>query len=296
MHLGILAAVTVTVTAALAAPLPASARAEPARSGPWSLELVDEGGAVLPTFVERGRAYVLGALGQRYLLRVRNESARRVEVVASVDGRDVLDGRPAAWAKRGYVVEPYGEVTIDGFRLSDASVAAFRFSSVPRSYAARMGDARDVGVVGVAVFAERHRPPPRWYGPRPYEREHDHRAAPGARSDAAPAPTPEAHAGAPSAGSQAPADAHASRRPGLGTEFGEERESHVYGVSFERASARPAAQLTLRYDDREGLLAAGVDVDGRRGWRGDEAWTRRAAEPFRRDPPFSEPPPGWRPW
>lgn len=127
----------------------------PAHQGPWSIELTDEWGRTLPTFEHRGRTFVLGEPGQSYLLHVRNRSGGRVEVVASVDGRDVTDGRPAAFERRGYLVEPYGEVTIDGYRLSRASVAAFRFGSVARSYAASKGDARDVGVVGVAVFPER---------------------------------------------------------------------------------------------------------------------------------------------
>lgn len=82
----------------------------------------------------------------------------------------------------------------------------------------------------------------------------------------------------------------ASRRPGLGTEFGEEHESHVRVVSFDRASRRPDVVLTMRYDDRAGLLAAGVDVD-RRG--PDEAELRRTADPFRRSAGYARPPPGW---
>jgi hypothetical protein len=81
-------------------------------------------------------------------------------------------------------------------------------------------------------------------------------------------------------------------RPGLGTEFGEERDSPVRLVSFERASPRPDALLAVRYDDREGLLAAGVDVDGSRWARHDDVWLRSTAEPFRGS--FAEPPPGWR--
>jgi hypothetical protein len=260
---------------------------EPARAGPYALELLDAAGHPLPTFEHRGRTYVMGVLGERYALRVRNGSDRRVEVVASVDGRDVIDGRPATREKRGYVVDPHGEVLVDGFRLSGESVAAFRFSSVPRSYAARMGDARDVGVVGVALFAERERPRP---PPPPYRSPWDSGSSDGSRGAATPpSAAPESEA---AAGSRP--DAKAARRPGLGTEFGEERRSEAYAVTFERASARPEASLTLRYDDRDGLLAAGVDVDRHR--LDDEAWTRRTAEPFRRDPPFSEPPPGWRRW
>jgi hypothetical protein len=100
--------------------------------------------------------------GERYLLRVHNASNRRVEVVVSVDGRDVVDGRPASLEKRGYLVLPHSDLAIDGFRLPQESVAAFRFSSVSRSYAARMGDDRDVGVIGVAIFVEE---PRRWAPP-----------------------------------------------------------------------------------------------------------------------------------
>jgi hypothetical protein len=72
-----------------------------------------------------------------------------------VDGLDVIDGRPGSFDKRGYLVNPWASVEIDGFRRSMEQVAAFRFGSVARSYAASKGDARNVGVIGVAVFAER---------------------------------------------------------------------------------------------------------------------------------------------
>lgn len=312
----------IALAAALAACAPralATAREVPARWGTTTVELVDESGRVLPTFEHRGRTYALGTLGQRYLLRVRNGSGRRVEVVASVDGRDVVDGRPASLEKRGYVIAPYGELTIDGYRVSQAAVAAFRFSSVPRSYAARKGDARDVGVVGVAVFPERlprHAQGP--YQP-PYPYPYPYPAPDGSRTtapqgpeaqrsdrDAAPPPAVEPHAGkgAPSDAEESPSSralgdtgvadgrAPAPHRPGLGTEFGEEHVSHVGRVSFERASARPEAVLTLRYDDRAGLLALGIDLDGDRWARRDDRRLRESATPFRSDG-YCEPPAGW---
>ncbi|HUL59879.1 MAG TPA: hypothetical protein VLU43_11415, partial [Anaeromyxobacteraceae bacterium] len=72
-------ATTLALAAALAActgPRSTEARPleAPARSGPYALEVVDEAGARLPTFEHRGRTYVLGRLGARYLLRVRNDS------------------------------------------------------------------------------------------------------------------------------------------------------------------------------------------------------------------------------
>jgi hypothetical protein len=87
---------------------------------------------------------------------LRNLTPNRLECVVSVDGLDVLDGQPAAFAKRGYLVDPHGELEIDGFRQSMDTVAAFRFGSVRGSYASlKHGDSRNVGVIGVALFHER---------------------------------------------------------------------------------------------------------------------------------------------
>lgn len=260
------------------------------RWGSYSLELVDEYGSTLPTYEHRGRTYVLGSRGQRYFVRVHNRSGQRIEVVASVDGRDVLDGEPSAWEKRGYLVEPWSDVSIDGFRLSDASVAAFRFSDVKHSYAARMGDSRDVGVIGVAIFPER---PPRTrhrYSHAPaYGGEAKRESSePGEQFGAAPgAPA------APRASDEMATTGKSGRsRPGLGTEFAEEHSSFVQQVPFERKSSHPDALLTLRYNDRAGLSALGIDVDGR--WVGShDLRLRESATPFRRSPPYAKPPPGW---
>lgn len=280
-----LAALTLALSACTT-PRSTPAHGLPVRAGPYALEIVDEHGRQLPTFEHRGRTHVLGTHGARYLLRIRNRSGERVEVVASVDGRDVVDGRPASISKPGYLVEPWGEVTIDGFRLSTSAVAAFRFSSVGASYAARMGDARDVGVIGVAVFPEA---PRRVAMPEPYSGPYgDSRSGADARE--APASPPIASA-PPRAGAGEAARSVEKGRPGLGTGFGEEHRSEVVEVAFERASASPAALLTVRYDDRRGLAALGIDVDGPRVSSGDR-WLRDGARPFRGDG-FAEPPPGW---
>jgi hypothetical protein len=258
-----------------------------ARSGPYSVEILDESGWALPTYFHSGRVYVMGTHGRRYLVRVRNGSPRRAEVVVSVDGRDVIDGKPASFGKPGYVVNAWSEVVIDGYRLSEVSVAAFRFGTVSRSYASRMGDARDVGVIGVAVFPEREprpRPPPHV----PYGTRRDRAEA----ESGAGAPAQEARPSDAAPSARAPEAARKSaERPGLGTEFGEERESHVVEVAFERARSRPDAVLAVRYDDRAGLVAIGIDVD-HRGHDGREAWLRESATPFRGSG-YAEPPPGW---
>jgi hypothetical protein len=298
-------ALTALLAACAAEPRTALAHpdASPAREGPWSVELTDETGRALPTFEHRGRTFVLGEPGQRYFVRVRNGSAQRVEAVVSVDGRDVTDGRPSSFEQRGYLVEPWGEASIDGYRLDPSSVAAFRFGSVARSYAAATGDARDVGVIGVAVFPERvvarRQPLPPWY-PRssPYPNSYDDAES---RSESAPSSAPPASAeaqpqGKASGGAPSARRERDASRPGLGTEFGEAHGSPVYELPFERASGHPAAVLTLRYDDRRGLLAAGVDLERWAWGRDDDRWQRERAQPFRSSGPYATPPPGWRGW
>lgn len=126
-----------------------------AGDGSLSVALVDTYGNLLPGFEANGRALVVGNDGERYRIVVRNGTSARFEVVASVDGLDVIDGNPADPNRRGYIIDPHGSLVIDGFRTSDRSVAAFRFGKVADSYAAQTTGDRNVGVVGFAIFAER---------------------------------------------------------------------------------------------------------------------------------------------
>jgi hypothetical protein len=275
----------------LACATPAAAQLLHERGG-YSVEVLVDG-APAPTFSHGGESYVLGQLGERYVLRVSNHTGRRVEAVVSVDGRDVVDGKPGDfWRKRGYLVPAWGTVDIDGWRLSARQAAAFRFSSVADSYAARTGKAREVGVIGVAVFAERvyAPPPPRYY---PYE-------GPYGRSDGSAAPSPAAPAnrskaatdGRGEAAPPASAEARPSRRPGLGTEFGEELSSPIREVQFVRAGVAPVV-LGMRYNDRGGLVALGIDVDG--APYVDDSWIRQTATPFPASyGRYAAPPSGWR--
>ncbi len=135
-----------------ASPLPLEVYAG---DGSLGIALVDDRGATLPGFTAGGRTLVMGEDGERYRLVIRNGTSARFEVVASVDGLDVVDGKPADPNRRGYLVDPYDSLVIDGFRTSDDAVAAFRFGAVGESYAAQTSGDRNVGVVGFAIFAER---------------------------------------------------------------------------------------------------------------------------------------------
>ncbi|WAS92821.1 hypothetical protein [Nannocystis punicea] len=124
------------------------------QNGPVSLTLRDEYGAPLSAAQVGGDVYAIGEIGARYSIGVENHTAQRLEVVASVDGLDVLDGGEADFHKRGYVVAPYTSFAIEGWRTSDDTVAAFRFSDTDSGYAAQTGKPRNIGVIGVAFFRE----------------------------------------------------------------------------------------------------------------------------------------------
>ncbi len=123
-------------------------------SGQISLTLRDDAGSPLPGAQIGSDLYAVGEAGARYTVGIENHSAYRYEVVASVDGLDVIDGAEADFNKRGYLIDPYTSFVIEGWRTGDDTVAAFRFSDMDNSYAGRTGKPRNIGVIGVAFFQE----------------------------------------------------------------------------------------------------------------------------------------------
>lgn len=125
--------------------------------GGVAISVVDEAGRPLPAYHEGDHVLLVGEAGQRYALAIENHTGQRFELVASVDGLDVVDGKLASPAKRGYIVGPHGRLVIEGYRRSLSEVAAFRFGAVRDAYATQSGAQgdRNVGVIGVALFAER---------------------------------------------------------------------------------------------------------------------------------------------
>ncbi len=261
---------------------------------PYSFSVEDERGNSLPTFAESGRVFLLGEPGLRYNVRLRNPTGQRVEAVLSIDGRDAMSGEPGDYVhQRGYVIPAYGSLLVEGFRTSMEEVAAFRFTSPDDSYSARMSTPENVGVIGVAFFPERARPPEPVIRRRPrptplhYDRYGDPRApsAPGAASEGRAAPAERSRSAA--KGAANPEFESSDSVNNLGTEFGETRESIVTSVAFVRASAtHPALLSTLRYDDADGLTARGIELSPYRiTHRSDDA---PEAFPLSR---FAQPPP-----
>jgi len=123
---------------------------------PVTVTLESPGIGALPGGLFGGAFYFAGEEGQQYAIRITNNTAARVEAVVSVDGRDVVTGQLGDFRKqRGYIIEPFGSVVVDGFRQSFEQVAAFRFTGLAGSYTALQGTPQHAGVIGVAVFEER---------------------------------------------------------------------------------------------------------------------------------------------
>jgi hypothetical protein len=176
-------------------------------------------GRRLPVYWHEGRAYIVGRPGNEYQVSVRNRSREDVLGVLSVDGVNVISGETAEPSQTGYVLGPAQGYDILGWRKSLAETAAFYFTALPDSYAARTGRPDDVGVIGVALFRRK----------RPAQ------------------PLAEARPRAP---------AVADER--IGTGHGRRETSAAEHVAFERATAGPAETVVLYYDSYANLVARGV--------------------------------------
>src|SRR5438876_939577 len=219
-----------------------------------SVEIVDRSeGRVLPVYWHQGRRYVVGKPGNEYAIGVRNGSSGRVLAVMSVDGVNVISGDTASPQQSGYVLAPYESADIAGWRKSLAGTAAFYFTALPDSYAARTGRPDNVGVIGVAVFRERARP----IALEEFRRNDATRDAARAESQPAPAPVDNAPADAKAAARGSVAQSMQER---LGTGHGRSETSYASYTRFERASDTPAETIAIYYDSYENLLARGVPV------------------------------------
>ena len=198
-------------------------------------------GRNLPVYEHEGRHYVVGKPGNRYQIILRNRSDQDLLAVTSIDGVNVISGATATWQQSGYVLDPYRQTDIKGWRKSMSHVAQFYFTALSDSYAARTGRPDSVGVIGVALFRSRIEPPP--YGEDRELSERDARAADQSAAGAAP-------------------PARAEKK--LGTGHGQKETSRTRHVDFERASESPDEVIAIYYDSHRNLLAQGV-IPAKRG-------------------------------
>ena len=240
-------------------PISACARSQPL----IDMQVVDlDQGNTLGRIPYAGRDYIEGQPGHRFSVSLQNLTGERVLAVLSVDGVNAISGQTASASQAGYVLEPWQQVQVNGWRKSYSDVAEFYFTDLPDSYAARTGRPQNVGVIGVAAFRER-RPEPtsyQYYPPAPMIGSMDKSGAEsaaqsrdnsgGARARSDLGRSAAAEASAPSATPQQ-----------IGAGHGQRRYDPVTQTQFERESSRPNQRIALYYDSFDALVSRGVIRD-----------------------------------
>ncbi|MBC3911217.1 hypothetical protein [Undibacterium umbellatum] len=211
-------------------------------------------GERLPIWRHQGNSYVAGKPGERYAVEITNKTGGRILSVLSVDGVNVLTGATASPQQSGYVLAGRQPVEVKGWRKSMDEVAAFYFTQLPDSYAARTGRPDNVGVIGVALFRE-------YKEPVPVEPLYSRRA-----EAAAPAPVASNSPSAETMGNLAKSKsdlAEKSMDARIGTGHGERIDSSVKNTDFRRASPQPEEIISIQYDTYAHLVARGIIPRGR---------------------------------
>jgi len=189
-------------------------------------------GRSLPVYWHEGRAWVVGKPGNEYQLVLRNRMGEDLLAVLSVDGVNVVSGETANVQQGGYVLSPGRALEVKGWRKDLSRTAAFYFTPLADSYAARTGRPDNVGVIGVALFRRMPSDPAPLSRIAPAEKAQ--------RSDAAAAPR--------AATTDGP----------LGTGHGRGEASYARLVDFERATRLPAETVAIYYDSYSNLVARGI--------------------------------------
>jgi hypothetical protein len=229
-------------------------------------------GERLQLYRHGGRLYVEGKAGERYAVELRNRTGDRILTVLSVDGINAVTGQTAATSQSGYVLSSWSRAEIDGWRKDLSEVAAFYFTALPDSYAARTGRPDNVGVIGVAVYKE-YAEPPRALLEAPTQQKAEasgrlsasdtaSRQSAGDSADRPSAGEPAGAAAASAKAAPAPSAQSAQRNKlaeqKLGTGHGERIHAPTYSTEFRRASNTPSEAITIYYDSRQNLIAQGI--------------------------------------
>jgi hypothetical protein len=121
----------------------------------------------------------VGAWGDEpFEVRFKNNTWQKVQVKLSLDGTDILSGKPADTqvSKDMWVVNPYATLSLKAWPETNNGGAAFVFTSADNSVAVHThGDMSSRGIIAAAVFTEGHvEPTPIVVNPWPWRTEEHH--------------------------------------------------------------------------------------------------------------------------
>jgi len=208
--------------------------------------LVD--GRPLSVYQSRGRTYVEAVRDEEYEIRLRNRSSDPVAVALFVDGLNTIDAsRSSAWDASKWVVGPYQTITIRGWQMDSDYARRFYFTTERDSYAAKLGQRNNLGVISAVFYRERRpviTPPPpcRQPCPQPYP-GHYPMPRPIDREDS----QSTANAGASAEAPTARAEKSTRLKDEAATGIGRSIHNDVRYIDMDLES-RPAAEVTICYD------------------------------------------------
>src|SRR2546430_11881218 len=130
--------------------------AEPAvTDNGFSVEVIIDGRPAIE-YAAAGRRYIEALENAEYELRIHNPTGSRVAVALAVDGLNSIDARhTSAWDAHKWVIEPYGTIHVRGWQMSGESARRFYFTTERDSYAAKLGQAQNLGLITAVFFRER---------------------------------------------------------------------------------------------------------------------------------------------
>lgn len=106
-----------------------------------------------------GKTFIEGKKGSEFSIRIKNPNSMRVEVIVSVDGLCVIDGKKAHSNSRAYVIAAYDNLVIEGWRINNDEVRKFFFTEKENSYSGlKNGEEENCGIISVLAYAEYVKP------------------------------------------------------------------------------------------------------------------------------------------
>ncbi len=173
------------------------------------------------------RSYIAVRDGERYSIRVTNNTGERIGVVLAVDGRNIINGKKS-WLRHDepmYVLGPWQTGIYDGWRTSRKRVNRFYFTDVDDSYADNWGDHSAMGVIAAAVYREKKHHDDQYYSQEYGAARKSSKYGRGAES--------------------------------AGTGFGETEWSPAHKVHF-KARKKPTTKKFIKYEWRRTLCRKGI--------------------------------------
>jgi hypothetical protein len=225
----------------------------------FSVEVLVDGRPLME-YAARGRRYVEALENAEYELRIHNPTGSRVAVALAVDGLNSIDARhTSAWDAHKWVIEPYGTIHVRGWQMSSENARRFYFTTERDSYAAKLGQASNLGLITAVFFRERRpiaimpvTPSERRPPYKEEDRTRDQRAAP----EAGTAGESSRNEG----GRDAPKSARAYPPPddeSAATGIGRSVRNDVQWIRMDLDS-RPAGEISIRYEYRASLVRLGI--------------------------------------